>query len=140
MVGQEVTGVVEATLDAGYLLSVRIGDSNTYLRGIVFKPGHYVPVTADNDVAPHVPNVDVQRDAPPAKRKYARRKNAASARPVGEGSSSAAPVVSSSGGLQISEHGVEEEVHVDEPSSTLSHVRSIPRSEGAEVGEEEKTK
>ncbi|KAL3821042.1 hypothetical protein ACJIZ3_006947 [Penstemon smallii] len=54
MVGQTVTGVVEATFDAGYLLTVRIGDSSTNLRGVVFKPGHYVPVTAENDVAPHV--------------------------------------------------------------------------------------
>ncbi|XP_022886544.1 uncharacterized protein LOC111402458 [Olea europaea var. sylvestris] len=54
MVGQAVTGVVEATFDAGYVLTVRIGNSNTTLRGIVFKPGHYVPVTAENDIAPHV--------------------------------------------------------------------------------------
>ncbi|XP_019196507.1 PREDICTED: uncharacterized protein LOC109190478 isoform X2 [Ipomoea nil] len=54
MVGKAVTGIVEAVFDAGYLLSIRIGDSNTNLRGIVFKPGHYVPITAENDVAPHV--------------------------------------------------------------------------------------
>ncbi|PHT43912.1 hypothetical protein CQW23_17937 [Capsicum baccatum] len=54
MIGQAVTGVVEAAFDAGFLLSVRIGDSNTNYRGLVFKPGHYVPVTAANDVAPHV--------------------------------------------------------------------------------------
>ncbi|KAA8526973.1 hypothetical protein F0562_008798 [Nyssa sinensis] len=54
MVGQAVTGVVEAAFDAGYLLTVRIGNSNTYLRGLVFKPGHYVPISAENDVAPHV--------------------------------------------------------------------------------------
>uniref|UniRef100_A0A5B6YRX1 AT hook motif-containing protein n=1 Tax=Davidia involucrata TaxID=16924 RepID=A0A5B6YRX1_DAVIN len=54
MVGQAVTGVVEVALDAGYLLTVRIGHSETCLRGIVFKPGHYVPVSAENDVAPHV--------------------------------------------------------------------------------------
>ncbi|KAL3508495.1 hypothetical protein ACH5RR_027896 [Cinchona calisaya] len=54
MVGQAVTGVVEASFDAGYLLTVRIGNSHTILRGVVFKPGHYVPVTSENDVAPHV--------------------------------------------------------------------------------------
>ncbi|GAB4849674.1 hypothetical protein Ancab_004469 [Ancistrocladus abbreviatus] len=54
MVGQVVTGVIEAAFDAGYLLSVRVGDSVTRLRGVVFKPGHYVPVTAQNDVVPHV--------------------------------------------------------------------------------------
>ncbi|XP_027170789.1 uncharacterized protein LOC113770515 [Coffea eugenioides] len=54
MVGQAVAGVVEASFDAGYLLTVRIGNSHTILRGVVFKPGHYVPVTSQNDVAPHV--------------------------------------------------------------------------------------
>lgn len=52
VIGQIVTGVIEAVFDAGYLLSVRIGDSDTSLRGLVFKPGHYVPVSAENDVAP----------------------------------------------------------------------------------------
>ncbi|KAJ8527676.1 hypothetical protein K7X08_015127 [Anisodus acutangulus] len=56
MIGQAVTGVIEATLDAGYVLSVRIGDSNTNFRGIVFKPGHFDPVTAENDVASTVRN------------------------------------------------------------------------------------
>ncbi|KAL6999300.1 hypothetical protein U1Q18_000462 [Sarracenia purpurea var. burkii] len=54
IVGQVVTGVVEGAFDAGYLLTVRIGDSNTRLSGVVFKPGHYVPISAENDVAPHV--------------------------------------------------------------------------------------
>lgn len=54
MVGQAVTGTIEASFDAGFLLSVTIGDSKTKLRGIVFKPGHYVPITSENDIAPHV--------------------------------------------------------------------------------------
>lgn len=54
VVGQPVTGVVESSFDAGYLLSVRIGNSGTNLRGVVFKPGHYIPISAENDVAPHV--------------------------------------------------------------------------------------
>lgn len=54
MVGQAVSGVVEATFDAGYLLTVRIGNSTEKFRGVVFKPGHYVPVTPENDVAPHL--------------------------------------------------------------------------------------
>ncbi|KAH6768008.1 AT hook motif-containing protein, partial [Perilla frutescens var. frutescens] len=53
MVGQAVTGFIEATFDSGYLLTVRIGNSNTNLRGVVFKPGHCVPITAENDIAPH---------------------------------------------------------------------------------------
>ncbi|GAV72935.1 hypothetical protein CFOL_v3_16423 [Cephalotus follicularis] len=54
MVGQAVYGVIEATFDAGYLLTVRVGNSGSTLRGVVFKPGQYVPVRADNDVAPGV--------------------------------------------------------------------------------------
>ncbi|KAG9146740.1 hypothetical protein Leryth_005071 [Lithospermum erythrorhizon] len=52
IVGQTVTAVVDAAFDAGYLLSVRIG--NSIFRGVVFKPGHIAPVTVENDVAPHV--------------------------------------------------------------------------------------
>ncbi|XP_073026673.1 uncharacterized protein [Primulina eburnea] len=54
MVGQAVTGVVEATFDTGYLLALRIGNSNTNFRGVVFKPGHYAPITAETVVAPHL--------------------------------------------------------------------------------------
>ncbi|KAE8125566.1 hypothetical protein FH972_020354 [Carpinus fangiana] len=54
MAGQVVSGVIEAAFDAGYLLSVRVGNSDTTLRGVVFKPGHYVPVSAENDVAPEM--------------------------------------------------------------------------------------
>ncbi|CAI9787822.1 unnamed protein product [Fraxinus pennsylvanica] len=44
MVGQAVTGVVEGAFGAGYVLNVRIGNSNTTLRGVVLEPGHYIPV------------------------------------------------------------------------------------------------
>uniref|UniRef100_A0A2N9EX36 AT hook motif-containing protein n=1 Tax=Fagus sylvatica TaxID=28930 RepID=A0A2N9EX36_FAGSY len=54
MMGQVVSGVIEAAFDAGYLLSVRVGNSNTTLRGVVFKPGHYMPVSAENDVVPDI--------------------------------------------------------------------------------------
>lgn len=54
MVGQTVTGVVQAAFDSGYLLTVRIGNSNVSLSGIVFKPGDYVPISKENDVAPNV--------------------------------------------------------------------------------------
>ncbi|KAL2247623.1 uncharacterized protein LOC105176693 [Sesamum indicum] len=99
MVGQAVTGVVEASFDAGYLLSVRIGNSNTNLRGVVFKPGHFIPVTAENDVAPHLQMIrrnDVNFPAEkqgwsrrqklamvPVKRKYASPKISPSVPPVG---------------------------------------------------------
>ncbi|KAJ9672109.1 hypothetical protein PVL29_025666 [Vitis rotundifolia] len=54
MVGQVVSGVVDASFDAGYLLTVRVGNSDTILKGVVFKPGRYVPISSENDVAPHV--------------------------------------------------------------------------------------
>lgn len=57
MVGEVVSGVIEAVFDAGYLLSVRVGDSDTTLRGLVFKPGRYVPLSPENDVAPGVPMI-----------------------------------------------------------------------------------
>ncbi|XP_057962016.1 uncharacterized protein LOC131153610 isoform X2 [Malania oleifera] len=53
MVGQFVYGVVEGTFDAGYLLSVRVGNTDTLLRGLVFQEGHFTPVFEANDVAPH---------------------------------------------------------------------------------------
>lgn len=104
MVGQAVSGVVEATFDAGYLLTVRIGNSTTNLRGVVFKPGHYIPVTAENDVAPHLQMIrrnDVHLPAEnqgwsrhqklaiqtgslvPSKRKYGSPQAAPSVPPVG---------------------------------------------------------
>ncbi|KAL7087906.1 hypothetical protein ACP275_13G097000 [Erythranthe tilingii] len=131
VVGQAVTGVIEATFDSGYLLNVKIGDSDTTLRGVVFKTGHYVPVTAANDVAPHVQMVK-RNDVPfnvdnpavrqtsalvPSKRKYAPRKTAASSPavrpPVGEGSS-VGPV-----GAEASEDGDKEVVYVVEPLSMV---------------------
>lgn len=66
MMGQAVTGVVEAAFDAGYLVNVRIGDSNTNYRGVVFKPGHYVPVTSANDIAPHLQMIRRTEVRPPA--------------------------------------------------------------------------
>ncbi|XWS12822.1 hypothetical protein CRYUN_Cryun37aG0123300 [Craigia yunnanensis] len=52
-VGQMVFGVIEGSFDAGYLLNVKVGDTNTHLRGVVFLPGQFTPITAANDVAPH---------------------------------------------------------------------------------------
>ena len=51
-VGQAVTAVVESEFDDGYVITGKIGNSD--LRGVLFKPGHYAPVTAENDVAPHL--------------------------------------------------------------------------------------
>lgn len=57
MIGQQVSGVLEGTFDAGYLLSVRVGNSDTILRGVVFGPGLSVPLSKLNDVAPGVKQV-----------------------------------------------------------------------------------
>lgn len=54
LVGQIVSGVLDGSFDAGYLLTVRVGNTSTVLRGVVFEPGLSVPISADNDVAPHV--------------------------------------------------------------------------------------
>ncbi|PON38412.1 hypothetical protein PanWU01x14_312920 [Parasponia andersonii] len=54
MVGQVVSGVIDGSFDAGYLLNVKVGDTDTQLRGLVFLPGRFTPITAANDVAPHV--------------------------------------------------------------------------------------
>ncbi|KAK4796473.1 hypothetical protein SAY86_028799 [Trapa natans] len=52
--GQAVSGFLEGEFDGGYLLTVRVCNSDTLLRGVVFKPGRFVPVAEDNDVAPNV--------------------------------------------------------------------------------------
>ncbi|XP_039060275.1 uncharacterized protein LOC120204226 [Hibiscus syriacus] len=53
MLGQMVSGVVEGSFDAGYLLNVKVADTNVHLRGVVFLPGLVAPITGANDVAPH---------------------------------------------------------------------------------------
>ncbi|KAL1372672.1 hypothetical protein HN51_002782 [Arachis hypogaea] len=54
MVGKVVTGVIEGSFSAGYLLNVKVADSDSQLRGLVFLPGQVAPITAQNDVAPQV--------------------------------------------------------------------------------------
>ena len=51
MVGQVITGVIDGLFDAGYLVKVKVGDSDTPLRGLVFLPSRFIPITAANDVA-----------------------------------------------------------------------------------------
>eukprot|EP01018_Ginkgo_biloba_P010446 Gb_25823 [translate_table: standard] len=53
-VGQTVHGVLDGSFDAGYLLTVRVGDTDTVLRGVVFEPGLSVPISKANDIAPNV--------------------------------------------------------------------------------------
>ncbi|KAH6778499.1 hypothetical protein C2S52_005947 [Perilla frutescens var. hirtella] len=130
MVGQAVTGFIEATFDSGYLLTVRIGNSNTNLRGVVFKPGHCVPITAENDIAPHAqmirrsdvrfpvnnqgrspgPGVHMQTAAVvPSKRKHA---------PV--------PQVSTVASVARHQQTSDIDVHVVEPLSMLPPGRALP--------------
>ncbi|KAL3520066.1 hypothetical protein ACH5RR_018215 [Cinchona calisaya] len=52
MVGKVVSGVIDGSFDAGYFLSVRIGNNGPPLRGVIFEPGRIVPISSDNDVAP----------------------------------------------------------------------------------------
>ncbi|KAK7348472.1 hypothetical protein VNO80_23030 [Phaseolus coccineus] len=54
MVGKSVAGVIEGTFDAGYLLNVKVADTDASLRGLVFVPSQVSPVTVENDVAPHI--------------------------------------------------------------------------------------
>lgn len=54
LVGKSVSGVVEGSFEAGFIINVKVKDSDTRLRGLVFARGKVVPVTPENDVAPHV--------------------------------------------------------------------------------------
>ncbi|XP_004507694.1 uncharacterized protein [Cicer arietinum] len=54
MLGKVVTGVIEASFNDGYLVNVKVAETDSFLRGVVFLPGQVIPVTAENDVAPHV--------------------------------------------------------------------------------------
>lgn len=55
--GQSVHGVVDGAFDAGYLVTVRVGDSETVFRGVVFGPGLSLPLNRENDVAPKMKRV-----------------------------------------------------------------------------------
>ncbi|CAL0307264.1 unnamed protein product [Lupinus luteus] len=63
MVGKMVTGVIEGTFKAGYLLNVKVADTDAFLRGLVFLPGQVPPITAENDVAPHIQMIK-RKEAP----------------------------------------------------------------------------
>ncbi|KAL8144199.1 hypothetical protein V2J09_017231 [Rumex salicifolius] len=54
MVGQPVNGVIEATFEAGYFISIRIGNSESILRGVVLKPGHCLPPSFGKDLGPQI--------------------------------------------------------------------------------------
>lgn len=54
LVGQPVHGVLDGSFDAGYLISVRVGDTDAVLRGVVFGPGLSIPPSKLTDVAPKI--------------------------------------------------------------------------------------
>ncbi|KAL1207562.1 Protein METABOLIC NETWORK MODULATOR 1 [Cardamine amara subsp. amara] len=57
LVGQAIHGVVEATFEDGFFLSVNVENSDSKLRGVVFKPGRCVLISVHNDVATHLPMI-----------------------------------------------------------------------------------
>lgn len=69
LVGQSVHGVVDGSFDAGYLVTIRVGATDTVYRGVVFGPGLSIPVNNDNDVTPTLKSnkedaVSPQTDSP----------------------------------------------------------------------------
>ncbi|MCO5580275.1 hypothetical protein L7F22_034141 [Adiantum nelumboides] len=54
VVGQTVHGVVDGSFDAGFLVSLRMGDSESLYRGVVFGPGLSIPVSKETDIAKNV--------------------------------------------------------------------------------------
>lgn len=54
MVGQAVHGVVDSSFDAGFLVSLRMGESEAIYRGVVFGPGLSIPLSKDTDTPKNV--------------------------------------------------------------------------------------
>lgn len=65
-VGQQVHGVVDGMFDAGYLVTVRVGDGETVFRGVVFGPGLSLPLNKENDVAPKLKRMNQDNATPDA--------------------------------------------------------------------------
>ncbi|KAJ7946277.1 putative AT hook motif-containing protein [Quillaja saponaria] len=57
-VGQAVSCVINGAFDGGYLVKVKLADVDTHLNGVIFLPGHVTPITAENDVAPHIKMIE----------------------------------------------------------------------------------
>lgn len=55
LLGQTVCGTLDGTFEAGYLLTVKVGDTGHVLKGIVFDPHRCVPISEENDIAPLIP-------------------------------------------------------------------------------------
>ena len=54
LVGQPVSGILDGVFDAGFLITVLVGNNGPPLRGMVFDSGFSFPISATNDVAPHI--------------------------------------------------------------------------------------
>ena len=46
--------VVDGSFDASYMLTIRVGETNTILEGIISELGLSVPISEANDIAPNV--------------------------------------------------------------------------------------
>ncbi|KAK8951108.1 hypothetical protein KSP39_PZI003358 [Platanthera zijinensis] len=55
LVGREVYGSFVGVFDTGYLLTVQVSDSGPVMSGLVFDPRLSVPISSENDIAPHLP-------------------------------------------------------------------------------------
>ncbi|XP_057850393.1 protein METABOLIC NETWORK MODULATOR 1 [Cryptomeria japonica] len=64
LVGQPVHGVLDGSFDAGYLISVRVGDTDAVLRGVVFGPGLSIPPSKLTDVAPKIKSAKKELNTP----------------------------------------------------------------------------
>ncbi|KAL3522534.1 hypothetical protein ACH5RR_015368 [Cinchona calisaya] len=51
MVGRTVSGIIDGSFNAGYLLFVRIGNNGTPLHGVILDLGRVMPISSNNDVA-----------------------------------------------------------------------------------------
>lgn len=90
MAGQVVSGVIEGEFDGGYLLTVKVRNSDITLKGVVFKSGQCVPITADNDVAPNIQMIH-RNDVPLRSQGYSRVYNLNSRSRARNGSKLAPP-------------------------------------------------
>ena len=52
--GQLVHGVVDGSFDAGFLVSLKLGNSDVLYHGVIFGPGMSIPLSNDTDIAKNV--------------------------------------------------------------------------------------
>lgn len=50
-IGHPIFGIVDGEFRDGYLLSVIASNCDTTLRGLAFKPGHFLPITPEDEVS-----------------------------------------------------------------------------------------